>query len=195
MDVDTFLSQRVRELRKTRGFTLDQLAELSGVSRSMISLIERQETSPTAAVLNKLATALGVTLPSLFAEVPGSVAKSPLARRADQQVWTDPGSGYVRRHVSPNGYGSPIDLVEVSFPPGETVAFENVARNVVTHQQLWVLAGEMKITVGEETWHLQTGDCLAMELGHYIVFNNPTHKPARYALVLTTSTSPPRRAP
>lgn len=193
MDVDTLLSQRVRALRKTRNLTLDQLAEASGVSRSMISLIERQETSPTAAVLNKLADALGVPLPALFSESSGAtIAKSPISRYSEQQVWKDPASGYVRRHISPSGCGSPIDLVEVSFPPGETVAFENAARSVVIHQQVWMLEGEMKISVGEQVWHLRTGDCLAMELGHYIVFNNPTRKQARYALALTTSATASR---
>lgn len=194
MDVDALLSKRVRELRKSRSYTLDQLAELSGVSRSMISLIERRETSPTAAVLNKLADALGVTLPSLFSQEPGSESKQPISRFSDQPVWTDPGSGYVRRHLSSSAYGSPIELVEVRFPPGETVAFENATRSVVTHQQVWVLEGEMQITVGDQTWHLQTGDCLAMELGPHIVFQNPTRKQARYALALTTSALPQRRS-
>jgi transcriptional regulator with XRE-family HTH domain len=186
MDVDALIAKRVRDLRKVRGYTLDELAESSGVSRSMISLIERQETSPTAVVLNKLADALGVTLAALFSDEPGSVAEQPLARLSDQQVWKDPASGYVRRHVSPSGYASPIELVEVIFPPGESVAFENVMRNVVTHQQVWVLEGEMEVTVGEKTWHLQTSDCLAMVLDQHILFRNPSRKQARYAVVLTT---------
>lgn len=192
MTIETHLANRVRELRKTRGYTLDGLAELSGVSRSMISLIEREATSPTAAVLNKLADALGITLASLFAQEAGSaVTELPLARFPDQQVWRDPASGYVRRQVSPGGYASPIELVEVSFPAGASVTFENVTRTVVTHQQVWILEGEMAITEGERTWHLQTGDCLAMVLDQHIVFRNPTHKPARYAVALTTNPRTP----
>jgi transcriptional regulator with XRE-family HTH domain len=186
MDIDAHLAQRVRGLRTAQGHTLDRLAELSGVSRSMISLIERGETSPTAAVLNKLADALGVTLASLFAEETRDVSELPLARLADQPVWTDPASGYVRRQLSPGGYASPIELVEVTFPPGETVAFENVVRHAVTHQQVWMLEGEMKITVGEKTWHLRAGDCLAMVLDQHVAFSNPTRKPARYAVALAT---------
>jgi transcriptional regulator with XRE-family HTH domain len=193
MDVDSHLAERVRELRKARGHTLDRLAELSGVSRSMISLIEREETSATAAVLNKLADALGVTLASLFSEGARRVSESPLARLSDQPVWKDPASGYVRRHVSPSGYASPIELAEVTFPPGQTVAFENASRHGVTHQQVWMLEGEMKITVGEKTWHLRAGDCLAMVLGRRVAFSNPTRKRARYAVVLTTLSFNPRR--
>ena len=60
------LAARVRELRAARGFSLDELATRSGVSRSMISLIERGESSPTAVVLDRLASGLGVMLLSLF---------------------------------------------------------------------------------------------------------------------------------
>ncbi len=193
MNIDALIAKRVRDLRKARGRTLDDLADASGVSRSMISLIERQETSPTAVVLGKLADALGVTLAALFSTEPGSAAEQPLARLSEQQVWKDPASGYVRRHVSPSGFASPIELVEVIFPPGESVAFENVMRNMVTHQQIWVLEGAMDVTVGEETWQLQAGDCLAMVLDQRIVFRNPGVEPARYAVALTTLPPTSRR--
>ncbi|WP_027817718.1 helix-turn-helix domain-containing protein [Paraburkholderia bannensis] len=187
MNVEALLAKRVRDLRKAHGHTLDDLAEASGVSRSTISLIERQEISPTAVVLNKLADALGVTLPALFTdEADGDAQEQPLARRADQQTWTDPATGYRRRHVSPVGFASPLELVEVSFPPGESVTFDNVTRLATTHQQVWVLEGEMSISVGEKAWHLKAGDCLAMVLDQQIVFHNPGRKPARYALALTT---------
>lgn len=190
MNIDDLLAQRVRDLRKQRGLTLEQLADHSGVSRSMISLIERQETSPTATVLNKLADALGVTLPALFAASPAGreeQARPPLARAADQPVWNDPASGYLRRQISPSGFGSPIELVEVRFPPGQTVAFENATRSVVTHQQVWMLEGSMQITVGDQVWRLKAGDCLAMQLGPQIIFHNPTRQSARYMLAITTT--------
>ncbi|HUN94526.1 MAG TPA: helix-turn-helix domain-containing protein [Burkholderiaceae bacterium] len=191
-DIDSLVARRVRDLRKARELSLDQLAELSGVSRSTISLIERQETSPTAAVLNKLAGALGSSLSSLFADEPAGKPGGPLSRRADQGVWIDPASGYVRRQVSPTVPGSPIDLVDVTFPAGARVAFENVTRHVVTHQQVWILAGEMEISVNDRSWRLRRGDCLAMVLGPQVVFSNPTRRPARYALAITTSASAAR---
>ncbi|TAL99782.1 MAG: XRE family transcriptional regulator [Paraburkholderia sp.] len=194
MTIDTLIAKRVRDLRKARGYTLDELAESSGVSRSMISLIERQETSPTAVVLAKLADALDVTLAALFSDEPGSTAAEPLARLSQQHVWKDPASGYVRRHVSPSGFTSPIELVEVTFPSGKSVAFENVMSNVVRHQQIWVLEGEMEVTLGDRTWHLQTGDCLAMVLDQPLVFRNSSRKPARYAVALTTHPINSRKA-
>lgn len=185
MEIDAFLARRVRELRRSRSLTLEQLADRSGVSRSMISLIERQETSPTAAVLNKLADAFGLSLPTLFAGEGPQAAPQPVSRSAEQPLWTDPASGYTRRHLSPTGVASPIELVEVTFPAGETVVFEHPQRRVDIRQQLWVIAGTMDITHDGQTWRLATGDCLAMALGSRITFHNPGAQPARYLLALT----------
>lgn len=195
MEIDAFLARRVRDLRKARGLTLEQLAELSAVSRSTISLIERQETSPTAVVLNKLADALGISLPTLFAGASQASAPEPLARFAAQAVWTDPASGYLRRHLSPPGIESPIELIEVIFPPGETVVFDNPLRKASIQQQIWVLEGGMNVSLNSQTWHLSTGDCLAMALGARIAFHNPNLEPARYLLALSTTTDHPWRHP
>lgn len=186
MEIDAFLAGRVRDLRRARSLTLEQLAEASGVSRSMISLIERQETSPTAAILNKLADAFGLSLPALFAGESRRPDPEPVSRRADQPVWADPASGYVRRHLSPAGVASPIELVEVSFPAGQTLVFDNPVRAAGIQQQLWVLQGAMDITLNRKTWHLAAGDCLAMALGKRVTFHNPKAQPARYVLALTS---------
>lgn len=192
MDIEALVAERVRNLRKTRELSLDALADVSGVSRSMISLIERGETSPTAAVLNKLADALGVSLAQLFAAEAGSQPQ-PLSLAAHQHVWKDPQSGYVRRHLSPSGYAAPIELVEVLFPAHETVTFDNLARNVETHQQVWLLEGKMIITLDGTRWQLEPGDCLAMTLGQRISFHNPGSKAARYVIALASTSTNPRK--
>jgi transcriptional regulator with XRE-family HTH domain len=185
MDINNRIASRVRELRDAQGFSLDALAERSGVSRSTISLIERGQSSPTATVLDKLATALSVTLASLFEDSAATVAEpSPMARAAGQPVWTDPVSGYIRRNLSPAAR-SPIQLVEVNFPAGQRVAYDTSAREAEIHQQVWMIEGVMEMTVGETQWRLETGDCLAMRLDCLMVFRNPTDQPARYLVALT----------
>lgn len=179
------IAQRVRDLRAARGLSLDALAAHCGVSRSMISLIERGESSPTAVVLEKLAAGLNVSLASLFE--PPRPTGNPVARAADQPSWRDPHSGYVRRNVSPGGVGSPIQIVEVSFPPRARVAYESGARATEVHQQVWVLAGSIDVTVGTDRHRLGAGDCLAMVLDRPVTFHNPTRKAARYAVVIATS--------
>jgi transcriptional regulator with XRE-family HTH domain len=191
MDINQLIAHRLRELRDAEGLSLAALAERSGVSKSNISLIERGESSATATVLDKLSAALGVTVASLFEQPADS--PSPLSRFADQPVWTDPGSGYVRRNLSPPVY-SPIQLVEVSFPAGQRVAYETSTRDVDVHQQVWIIEGRMEVTVGESQWMLDAGDCLAMRLDRPIAWHNPTDKPARYLVSLVTQAhKAPRR--
>ncbi|MEJ1165733.1 XRE family transcriptional regulator [Variovorax sp. CCNWLW186] len=178
------IAQRVRDLRAARGLSLDALATHCGVSRSMISLIERGESSPTAVLLEKLATGLGVPLASLF-EAPQPEA-GPVSRLADQPQWRDPHSGYVRRNVSPAGTSSPIHIVEVLFPPKARVAYETAAREPQVHQQVWMLEGTIEVTLGDERHRLDAGDCLALVLDRPMSYYNPTRKIARYAVVIAT---------
>jgi transcriptional regulator with XRE-family HTH domain len=194
VDINQRIATRVRDLRRAHGLGLDALASKSGVSRSMISLIERGESSPTAVLLDKLAVGLGVTLGALF-NAPEATVKSPpspVARRKDQPEWKDPDSGYVRRNVSPQGIHHPIQVVEAHFPPGARVAFETSTRSHRIHQQIWILEGTMEVTVGEDRHRLHEGDCLAMELDQPIRYHNPTRKPARYAVVITDTRMPKR---
>ncbi|MDZ7864113.1 XRE family transcriptional regulator [Acidovorax sp.] len=191
MDIHTRIAQRLRELRDARGYSLEALAERSGVSRSNISLIERGQSSPTAAVLDKLAIGLGVALASFFDDgIPSSEPPSPMIRADDQPVWQDPASGYVRRRLSPPA-PSPLQLVEVVFPAGQRVALDSAVHDADIHQQVWLIEGAMDLTVGEVTWHLQAGDCLAMRLNQPIVFHNPTPQDARYLVALATLPPPP----
>lgn len=187
-DLNQLIAERVRELRAAHGLSLDALATRSGVSRSMISLIERGESSPTAVVLEKLATALGVALAALF-DSPAADARAasgPIARRADQLEWQDPASGYRRRNVSPAGVPQPVQIVEVHFPAAARVAFESGARDARVYQQVWVLDGAIDVTVGKEQHRLREGDCLAMQLDRPTMFHNPTRKAARYAVVIAS---------
>jgi transcriptional regulator with XRE-family HTH domain len=189
MDINQRIAGRLRAARDAAGLSLAALAERSGVSRSNISLIERGESSATATVLDKLSAALGLTVAALFEAPPGE-APSPRARAADQPVWTDPGSGYVRRNLSPAAW-SPLQLVEVSFPPGARVAYDTAARAADVGQQVWIIEGAMAVTVGATRWQLAAGDCLAMRLDQPITFHNPGPAAARYLVALTTQAHKP----
>ena len=185
MTIHDTIARRVRELRDAKGWSLDALAERSKVSRSNISLIERGQSSPTAIVLDKLATAFGVSLASLFEQPADPVTEpSPHVSRHEQPVWTDPASGYVRRNVSPPAW-SPIQLVEVQFPPGKQVGYESSLKDADIYQQIWMIEGVMEMTAGDRQWRLQTGDCLAMKLDCPIVYRNRSSKTARYLVALS----------
>jgi transcriptional regulator with XRE-family HTH domain len=183
-DINARIASRVSALRAELGISLDALAAKCDVSRSMISLVERGESSPTAVVLEKIATGLGVTLASLFDDA--TVAASPVSRRDEQVSWRDPESGYVRRSLSPANYPSPIRMTEVMLPAGARVAYESGAREPSIHQQIWVQEGNIDVTVGRTTHRLASGDCLAMQLNEPTAFRNRTRKSARYIVAIAT---------
>lgn len=176
-DLDARLAVRLRDLRAQHGLSLDALAERAGVSRSMISLVERGESSPTAATLHRLAAGLGVTMHDLFADTVQQDA-SPLAVRARQPLWRDPDTGYTRRELSPPGFDTPLHLLEVVLPSGARVAYDAVAP---VQQQLWVVEGQVQVRMERTVHKLARGDCLAMR-STANSFHNPGDKPARYLI-------------
>lgn len=181
--IDGRIGDRVRTLRAERGLTLDGLARLADVSRAMLSRVERGESSPTAQLLVKICGGLGTSLSALFAaaEAPAS---GPLSRRADQPTWRDPESGYVRRNVSPPGGGSAVEVVEVEFPAGGSISFEN-RRVAGADQHVWVLDGVLELEVGGEAFRLEAGDCLVMRFGVPVAFRNPSARRVRYAVIVS----------
>jgi len=186
-DINARIASRVRALRTDLGMTLDALAGQCDVSRSMISLVERGESSATAVVLEKIATGLGVPLATLFDD--SGASANPVSRRDDRTPWRDPQSGYVRRNISPANFPSPIHVVEVVLPAGARVAYETGARPMSIHQQIWVQEGSIEVTLGSVTYRLSEDDCLAMQLNEPIAYRNRTRKPARYIVIIATERS------
>lgn len=191
--VNARIAARVRGLRTEHDLSLDALAAKSDVSRSMLSLIERAEASPTAALLDKIAGALGVPLASLFEEG-GVGAPDPISRARDRTPWRDPETGYIRRNISPANFPAPLQIVDVVLPAGARVAYDTPARETSIHQQIWVQEGQIEVTVGRTTHRIAEDDCLAMELDGPIAFRNAKRTAARYVVVIATSpTRVPRR--
>jgi transcriptional regulator with XRE-family HTH domain len=184
MDINSRIAGRVRSLRAAADLSLEALAGKCAVSRSMISLVERGESSPTAVMLEKIATGLGVTLAALFDDP--AAAPSPVSSAKDRASWRDPQSGYVRRNISPANFPSPIRIVEIAFPPGAKVAYQSGAREAAVAQQIWVRSGALEVTVGKLTHKLSKDDCLAMQLGTPVTFRNRGRKTARYIVVLAS---------
>ncbi|MEO8016635.1 MAG: XRE family transcriptional regulator [Pseudomonadota bacterium] len=181
-DINARIAHRVRGLRADSGLSLESLAGRCAVSRSMLSLVERGETSPTAVVLEKISAALGITLAALFDDA--GARASPVSHAADRSLWKDPQSGYTRRNISPANFPSPIRIVEVAFPAGAKVSYESGTRESTVAQQIWVRDGVIEVTVGKTTHKLAKDDCLAMQLDAPVTFRNRTRKAAHYVVVL-----------
>jgi transcriptional regulator with XRE-family HTH domain len=175
------LAQRLAELRTGRGWSLDELAARSGVSRPSLSRLERGEVSPTAQVLGRLAAAFGITMSRLLAEVEGQGAA--LVRAADQAVWSDPETGFRRRGVSPPAAGLAAELIEGELPAGAEIRYEASPRPGLEHH-LYLLAGGLELEVEGCAHRLSPGDCLRWRLYGPSRFLSLGPGPARYVLAL-----------
>ncbi|SDN55311.1 helix-turn-helix domain-containing protein [Streptomyces wuyuanensis] len=179
--VDVRLAVRLAGLRAERGWSLDELARRSGVSRSTLSRAERGEISPTASLLGKLCAVHGRTMSQLLGEV--EAAPAQLVRAAEQTVWTDESAGFVRRSVSPPHTGMRAEVVESRLAPGADLAYDAPPVPGM-EQHIWMLEGIVEITVGETTHELRPGDCLRFRLWGPTRFRCPGPDAARYAVVV-----------
>jgi len=177
------IARRLRLERDMRGWSLAELAERSGVSKATISKIEREEVSPTAVILVRLAGAFDLTLAGLLLRAEGEGQR--LSRAADQPVWRDPASGYRRRQVFSRP-DHPLEVVSVELPAGQRVVLPTSSYAHI-RQVLWVEAGELVLTEGGERHVLQPGDCLGFGAPSEVSFANETTEPCRYTVFLARS--------
>ena len=147
------ISARIRIERESRGWSLSELADRAGASRAMIHKIERGESSPTASML----------------------------RLANQPVWHDPQSHYLRRHVSPRS-DLPIDLVQVELPGGSDIPMP-AASYALARQLIWLQQGELVFIEGTTRHEMQAGDCLELGPPNDCRFINETTQPCVYLVV------------
>ncbi|GAA2567529.1 MULTISPECIES: helix-turn-helix domain-containing protein [Streptomyces] len=179
--VDVRLGARLAELRGEHGWSLGELAERSGISRSTLSRAERAETSPTASLLNRLCAVYGRTMSQLLSEV--EAEPQPVVRAAEQPVWEDRASGFVRRSVSPPHGGLRGELVEGRLVAGADLAYDRPPVPGL-EQHIWVLDGALAVTTEDVEHHLAAGDCLRLRVWGPTRFRCPGPGGARYVLAV-----------
>jgi transcriptional regulator with XRE-family HTH domain len=182
--LDARIALRIRAEREGRGWSLDELAQRSGVSRAMISKVERQESSPTATLLGRLSAAFGLTLSQLLARAEQGAGGGALHRRRDQQAWRDPETGFERRALTPPGAPTPLELVAAELPPGEAIGYPAAAFNIIEDQQIVVLSGRLRFTQGAVAHELSAGDCCRLGPPAGCRFENPGGAPCRYLVAV-----------
>ena len=201
--------ERLRAQRRARGWPIERLAVASGVSRAMISKIERGESSPTAVVLGKLSAALELSVSELLTpggadtqRPPGTEARADqetgtaggparsggtVRRAADTPQWQDPDTGYLRRQVSTPRF--PAAVTEVTLPPGARVPYPAGAYAFIA-QLVWVLSGRLTLSDGPDVHVLAAGDTFELGEPRPREFLNETDEDCRYLVVVTRTTTP-----
>lgn len=179
--IEQRIAKRLASLRAEHSWSLEALAEKTGISRASLSRLERSELSPTAAMLGRLCSAFGWTLSRLMADVETKPAN--LIPAENQTDWTDPDSGYRRRAVSPPAPGLRGELVEVRIPVGATVAFDTAPVHGLEHH-LWMLDGRLQLEVDGTVFDLRTGDCLRYILTGSTRFRCAGRREAHYLIAM-----------
>jgi transcriptional regulator with XRE-family HTH domain len=179
--IDRRIARRLKALRAERGWSLDDLAKRSTVSRATLSRLENAEVSPTASVLGKLCAAYGLTMSRLMHMVEDGFA--PLVRGDAQPVWIDPETGFRRRSVSPPARTLAGEALDCALEPNTRIAYDDTPRPGLEHH-LILLEGRLGVTVDGRTHDLKPGDCLRYQLFGPSVFETPGECGARYMLFM-----------
>jgi transcriptional regulator with XRE-family HTH domain len=176
------IAARLRLERDSRGWSLADLAERSGVSKAMISKIEREEVSPTAVILVRLAGAFDLTLAGLLLR---AESRGRLIRSGEQPVWRDPKTGYLRKQVFSRP-DHPLEIVEVELPARQRVVLP-ASSYAHIRQTVWVRTGSLVIIEAGERHVLGAGDCLGFGSPSEVTFSNETGAPCVYVVALARS--------
>lgn len=178
-DLNQRIGARIKIEREGRGWSLGELAERAAVSKAMIHKIERGASSPTATLLARLCGAFGISMSTLIARA--ELQEGSLLKRANQPVWRDPQSGYLRRHVSPRT-DVPLDLVQIELPADSNVPMP-ASSYFAARQLIWVQRGELVFMEGNVRHMMQAGDCLALGPPQDCAFINESSQPCVYLVV------------
>lgn len=174
------IGQRVKQERRSRTWTLDQLAESSGVSRRMLASIEKGSANPSIGTLLRLSDALGIGLPGLVESATSNSAR--VTRRGTGAVlWTGEGGG---RGVLVAGT-KPPDVVELwDWTLGPEDQHFSEPHSPGTKELLQVHEGSLAVSAGEQRFVLEPGDALTFlgDVAHS--YRNNSRYPAHFSLTV-----------
>ena len=162
-----YVCDRIRQLRKRQNWTLEQLAASSGVSRSMLSQVERGSANPTLSVAFRIAQAFGISLGDL---VDGAMAepRMDVIRKTDKQFVFRNDEDCKIRTLSPLNLEKDVEFYEVTLHPQSTL--ESAAHFQGTREFLTVQSGSIEVQSGDVSVVLGKGDSVqyAADVDHSI---------------------------
>jgi len=177
------LGERIRLERVRRRLSLEELASASGVSRSMLSAVERGGKVPTVLVLDRIATGLGTSIARLLGQE--RAARVVLLRRDEQDVARDP-SGWERRILSPVLPGVEFEFMRTTIPPRvDAGAFSPHAPG--SREYVAVESGTLTLTIEGTAYTLHTGDSIYYDGDCVHAFANRGNAPCAYYLAMEVS--------
>jgi len=153
--INRHLGVRVKKLRTEKGWSLEGLANASGVSRSMLSQIEREQANPTLAVTLRIAQAFGMALGDLL-EMPGAASAISVIRGDDHAYHYKSDKLCRVRTLSPLNLEKDVEFYEVQLQPGG--ALRSSAHFEGTREFITVAKGQVRLESADDAEDLATGD-------------------------------------
>jgi Predicted transcriptional regulators len=167
-DLGRRVAANLREKRKARSLSLDQLAAASGVSRAALSQIETQKSNPSLGVLWKIAVGLGIP----FAELIGGNSQGvALLRRSDAQVLRSADGRMESRPLTPAGSCPWVEAYELRL--AARASHSSDAHAAGTREIVIVLNGQLRVRVGSEVYDLAAGDSISFLADQPHSYENP----------------------
>jgi len=171
----------INRLRKEKHLTLDQLAAVCGVSKSMLSQIERNETNPTLATVWRLSEALGVTIDDIVRGDDPTHSLTVVGAAATP-VLNDPARQYVLRVLGPASLVNEMEWYELILKPGGRMASSSHTPRTTEH--LTVFSGEMTVEAGAESERVLPGETARYAADQPHAISNSGLEEARALLVV-----------
>ncbi len=177
------LGQRLKALRAETGMTLEDLSQRSGVSRSMLSTIERGEKSPTLPIIVRIATGFGLSLSNLLGAEPDTSSVSVI-RRGEHLTFRDAQTGFERLVLSPEHLDNGVEFVLHRLPPGRSTGLLPAYASP-TEKYLAVAEGQLTAYVDDRPHVLKAGDSMHFEVkSPYRFVNEDLRAPCTYYMVI-----------
>jgi transcriptional regulator with XRE-family HTH domain len=174
------LGKTVQRLRKASNLSLSELSETSGVAKSIISQIERNETNPTLVTLWRLAQALDVSIEQVLREDYDSAFIEKITRHAAPILMSDDG----KCRLVINGWTKTIDWLQwYDFFAEPGGVLESGAHQRGAMESLTVVEGELRVEAGEETETASAGETLRYRADRPHLIRNPGPAPARALMI------------
>jgi transcriptional regulator with XRE-family HTH domain len=169
------VAANLREHRRRRDISLDQLAQRTGVSRAGLSQIETRKTNPSIGVLWKVASGLGIPFAELIGEGRQSVS---VLRMNDTQVLRSADRKFESRPLMPGAGGNRIEVYELRL--AARARHTSDAHGPSTRELVVVLSGALRMVVGDQSEDLAAGDSMLFDANSPHVYDNPHTSEARY---------------
>ena len=163
------VGNRLKELRKRAGLSQRELAKRVGVTNSTISMIEKNNVSPSISSLEKVLAGMSMTLLEFFNSTDNDVYVPPAAYRRDDLV--DVSSSQVKRYMLGQFYPNrQLEMVVETFPPGAERSLE--ANRESGDKAGYVVSGQLVLLVGEQAYILNEGEGFYLNAGDRHFFRN-----------------------